>query len=745
MNALAPSPIGQPISRVDGPAKVTGQARYAAEFLPHETAHAVLVQSRIAKGKIKSIDSAAAEKSPGLLKIITHQNATRLTKPKADFMTGGVMQEGRMPLSDDVISYAGQHVAVVVADTFENAVHAASLLQIEYLSEKPALTIAEAKGTATRPPEFFHESIQIHKGNATKALGERGGARVDATYTTPTETHNPMEPSATIATWAGDRLTLYDTTQWVQGTRATVAEAFGLPTENVRVLCPFVGGGFGCKGFQWGHTFLAGMAARQIGRPVKLVVSRPQMFTSCGHRPVTVQHLALSADPGGKLRAVRHRTQIVTSPVGSHIEACGNASTGKLYACDNIDIEHILYTINIGTPTPMRAPGECPGTFALESAMDELAYALKLDPVQLRLANYAETHPISGKPWSSKKLRECYERGAQEFGWAGRKPEPKSMRDTDGTLVGWGMATATYPGFRFAAAARARLTSDGRAVVSSATHDLGTGAYTVFTQVAAQALGLPVEQITFELGDSSLPLAPVAGGSNSTATVSEAILRAGDAVKTKLAALVEADQNSPFAGKNPSDFVLQNGALALESDPTTSQKITDLLQRAKLEFVEAESGPTHPGEEAEKFAFQSFGAHFVEVKIGPIVPRIRVTRVVSAIDNGRVLNPKTSRSQIIGGVIMGLGMALMEETSYDPTTGAPVTQNLADYHVCVNADIAEIKPLFIDSPDPHINSLGARGIGEIGITGVAAAVANAVFHATGKRLRALPMTPDKLI
>jgi len=746
MTSLASlSVIGRPLVRVDGRLKVTGGARYAAEFPQPKMAHAVLVQSTIAKGLIKNIDSSAAETTPGVLAVITHANAAKLKAPKSDFMTGGVLKEDRLPLSDNEVSYAGQHIAVVVAESFEVAVHAASLLRIDYQTAKPTLTIDEAAGSATRPPEFFHEPIQIHKGDAAAGLAATGGAKIEATYVTPTETHNPMEPSATIATWEGDRLMVQDATQWVQGTQATLAEAFGLPRENVRVLCPFVGGGFGCKGFQWPHTFLAAMAAKQVGRPVKLVVSRPQMFTSCGHRPVTVQDVALSANPDGKLRAIRHRTQIVTSPVGTHIEACGLASTGKLYACPNIEIEHVLYTINIGTPTPMRAPGECPGTFALESAMDELAYALKMDPVELRLTNYAETHPITGKPWSSKKLRECYQRGAEKFGWSRRKPEPKSMQKADGTLVGWGMATATYPGFRFAGAAKARLTRDGRAVVSSATHDLGTGAYTVFTQVSAEALGLPIDQVTFQLGDSSLPMAPVAGGSNSTATISEAILRAAEDVKNKLAALAAADKESPLAGRKATDLVCQNGGLALKNDPSRNQKFTDILRRAKHDAIEGESGVTHQGEEAEKFAFQSFGAHFCEVKIDPLLPRVQVTRVVSAIDNGRVLNPKTSRSQIMGGVIMGLGMALMEETSYDPATGRPVTQNLADYHVCVNADIGEIATLFIDVPDPHINSLGARGIGEIGITGVAAAVANAVFHATGKRVRELPITPDKLI
>jgi xanthine dehydrogenase YagR molybdenum-binding subunit len=743
--AVAPSPVGQPVNRVDGRLKVTGEARYAAEFHQPNLAHAVLVQSTIAQGRIKNIYSSAAEKAPGVLTVITHTNATKLKQPKNDFMDGGFMQEDRFSLDTDEIAYAGQHIAVVVADSFENAMHAAALIRVEYETGKHLLTMDEAGGHPTLPEEFFHEPIQIHKGDVTAALTATDAIKIEATYVTPTETHNPMEPSATIAMWEGDRLTVYDATQWVQGTQATLAEAFGLPRENVRVICPFVGGAFGCKGFQWPHTFLAAMAARQVRRPVKLAITRPQMFTSCGHRPVTVQDLALAADKEGKLRAIRHRTKIVTSPVGTHIEACGLASTGKLYACPNIDIEHTLYQINIATPTPMRAPGETPGTYALESAMDELAYALKLDPIALRLVNYADAHPISGKPWSSKQLKECYRRGAEKFGWSQRKAEPRSTRGNDGALIGWGMATATYPGYRFAGAAKARLMADGRAVVSSAAHDLGTGAYTVFTQVAAEAFGLPVEKINFKLGDSSLPKAPVAGGSNTTATISEAILRAAAVVKEKLAALAVTDRKSPLFGQRADNLIAVDGRLSSKSDPSKSDKFADILSRAGQDAVEGESGLTEPGEEAEKFAFQSFGAHFCEVKIDPLLPRVRVTRFVSVIDNGRVLNPKTSRSQIMGGVIMGIGMALMEETIYDPHTGRPVTQNLADYHVCVNADVADITPFFIDVPDPHINSLGARGLGEIGITGVAAAVANAIFHATGKRVRDLPITPDKLI
>jgi xanthine dehydrogenase YagR molybdenum-binding subunit len=568
---------------------------------------------------------------------------------------------------------------------------------------------------------------------------------VDQTYTTPTETHNPLETSATVASWDGpDRLTVYDSTQWIKGTQAILAEAFGLPRENVRVICPFVGGAFGCKGSIWPHTILAAMAAQAVKKTVKLALSRQEMFVSAGHRPPTIQHIALAAKPDGKLQVLRHRTQTVTSPVGDFIEPCGMGTSKVLYASPAIEIEHTLYKVNVATPTFMRAPGETPGTFALESAMDELAYALKIDPVELRLINHADQHPINGKPWSGKHLKECYQIGADRFGWAKRNPTPRSMRDGK-LLVGWGMATATYPGYKFLGSAKVRLLADGTAHVTSATHDLGTGAYTAFTQISADALKLPMEKVKFELGDSLFPHAPVAGGSNSTATVGSAIVDAAKAAHGKIIAMAINDPVSPLHGMAAENISIDSGGrMVSRNDASKVDTFAAVLKRAGKDSIEAEAS-AHPGEEQKEFAIHSFGAQFCEVKIDPELPRVQVSRFVSVIDNGRVINPKTAASQVKGGVIMGIGMALMEETIYDTPTGLPATSNLADYHVCVHADAPGVEVHFIDQPDVYFNAMGARGVGEIGITGVAAAVANAVYHATGIRVRDLPITPEKLM
>jgi len=759
--------IGQPISRVDGRLKVTGQARYSAEAPMQGFVHAVLVQSTIASGEITSIDSVDAEKLPGVLAVITPSNIQKLTTPKNDFMTGGVYAETRMPLSDMKIIHAGQHVAVVMADTIEHATAAAKLVKIAYKEDKPIVSLTDSRAAEIRPPQFFGEELQLDKGKFDWAHdSEPSLTYVRQTYVTPIETHNPMELSATTAAWEGDQLTVWDATQYIMGTRAVLAEAFSIPRERVRVLCPFVGGGFGCKGFQWGHTLLAATAARKVNRPVKLMLTRKQMFTSCGHRPRTEQAMVLAAGKDGKLKALSHETTMHGAFSGDHTESCGMATSMKLYDMPNLRIAHIVKKINIGTPTPMRAPGECPGTFALESAMDELAVALNLDPVQLRLTNYAEKNPVSGKPWSGKNLKDAYAKGVEAFGWSKRNPQPRSTRDAEGRLVGWGMATATYPGYRFPAAAKIRLVpSDGgvKAIASSATHDLGTGAYTVFTQITAAALGLPTDRVKFELGDSTLPFAPVAGGSNSTASVGHAITQAADAMKEALLKIAAQSPDSPLAGLKAEQVIFVDGKLAAKDDPKKSVDLAALVAKSDRGSVESSSVPivqppagggsapaaATPGENYDAnqaaYAFQSFGCHFVEVSVGDPIPTVRVTRVVSVIDNGRVINHKTAGSQIMGGVIMGIGMALLEETAYDPRTGRPVTDNLADYAVCVNADIHAIESHFIDKPDMKISALGARGVGEIGITGVAAAVANAVYHATGKRVRELPITMEKLL
>ncbi len=709
--------MGTGLSRVDGRLKVTGNATYSAEFNPPNVAYAFAVMSPISKGTISAIDSAAAEKAPGVLAVLTHLNAPKLAEPPNAQRSEGIRIEQREPLADNKISYGGQYIATVVADTIEQARHAASLLKISYAPETPALHKENAI-KESKPKEHFDEELQKEKGDFASTFEKAGLVKIENTYSTPTETHNPMECSATVAHWEGpDRLTIYDATQYVKGAQAIVAHAFGLPRKNVRVICPFVGGAFGCKGPVWPHTILAAMAAKVVGRPVKLELTRQEMFSGTGHRTPTFQTIALAASKDGKLQAIRHRSETLTSPVGDWVEGCGIGSTNVLYEAPAIQFSHTIYVVNVAQPSFMRAPGECPGTYALECAMDELAYALKMDPLKLRIVNDSPNHPIKGIPWSAKYLRECYDLGAKKFGWSRRNHEPRSMKDGN-LLVGWGVATATYPAHAMRANVHIQLNSDGTALVRCAAHDLGTGAYTALTQISADAIGLPFDKVKFELGNSDLPFGPVAGGSNTTGTVGSAIADAAQNLKKKLGDLV--------------------GANAKSSDSPG-----EILKRAGVNSIEADG--KFESEENEKLGFQSFGAHFCEVKIDADLPLVRVTRWVSVMNCGRVINPKTGGSQILGGIVMGVGMALEEETVYDPVTGLPATRNLADYHVPVHADIHSIEVHFVGEPDYAFNPMGARGMGEIGITGAAAAVANAVYHATGKRIRDLPIAIDKLI
>ncbi|HEY4283564.1 MAG TPA: xanthine dehydrogenase family protein molybdopterin-binding subunit [Chthoniobacterales bacterium] len=739
--------MGPARNRVDGKLKVTGTAKYSVEFDVPNCAYAWPVESNIAKGKILSIDSSAAEKSPGVLTVLTHRN---IPKPKnaqgsEQSPAKGIRNEQRMPLSDDEVHYAGQYVAMVVARTIEQARNASSLVRVSYAPEQPALTMEEAQGAAKKPDKNHGAPVQISKSDAEAALKRTDLVKVEETYITPVETHNPIEMSGTIAVWESeDKLTLYDATQFVKGVQSILARAWNLPTENVRVISPFVGGAFGCKGAVWPHVLIAAMAAKAAGVPVKFHVPRKFMFTSAGHRPETRQRMSLAATPDGKLQAMQHVTGTSSSTAGEYVESCGPRSTGVMYNSPAIRVEETIYPVNIGTPTFMRAPGECPGTFALESALDELAYALKMDPVTVRVVNDADNDPIKNVPFSAKHLKECYTLGAERFGWSKRNREPRSMRDGD-LLVGWGMATATYPAHKMNAAAKVQLRSDGSVTVQCATHDLGTGAYTAFTQISSEQLGVPFEKVTFELGKSDYPFGPVAGGSNSTGTVGTAIHDVAQLLHKTLAQIAVKDPKSPLYNLNADEIAMvAPGRIGLKTDSGKSDGFVDILKRAGRDSIEVETKEQELGEN-KKFTFQSWGAHFVEVKIDPLLPRAQVTRVVTVINCGRVVTAKPARSQIIGGVIMGIGMALTEETVYDPKTGLPATRNLADYHVPTNADIPEIDVQFVGEPDFNFNPIGARGIGEIGITGTAAAVANAVFHATGRRIRNLPITPDKLI
>jgi len=728
--------IGQPVDRVDGRAKVTGTARFAAEHNDKNMAYAVVVPATIASGTIKSIDTAAASKMPGVLAIFTHLNAPKL-KDASTFAKGGAAGESRMPLSGAEVYYAGQHIAMVVATTFEQATHAAMLVRATYDAKPPRASLEKLAAEAV--PKAMWGPPEFKRGDAAGALAS-AAVKVDELYTTPIEHHNMMEPHALVARWDGDKLTVNDSSQFVFGAQKSLATAFGIEPANVRVLSPYVGGGFGCKGEVWPHVYLAVAAARKLQRPVKISLTRKQLYTSNGHRSDTQQRVAIGASQDGKLTSIIHESTAHTSMIDSFVEPCPVA-TNMMYATPAIATITRVVQLNQPTPTFMRAPGETPGMFALESAMDELAYKLGVDPVQLRIINHADVDPSDGKAWSSKSLKECYRQGGEKFGWSRRTMEPRSMREGR-DLAGMGMASATYPTYQGAASALVRIKADGSALVQSGAQEMGMGTATVQTQLAAELLGLPIERVRFELGDTAMPEAPVAGGSMQTASVGSAVKGAVLAAQKKLIDFVITDDASPLHGAAAADVTAGGGRLFSRSDPSKGETYAAVLNRHYLPMIEARFDAKPDKNEYSKHAF---GAHFVEVRVDPDLHRVRVQRVVSAFAAGRILNAKTARSQYLGGIVMGIGMALLEQTHIDDRLGRYTNANIAEYLVPVNADIVSIEPILVEEVDEHVNPIGVKGIGEIGIVGVAAAVANAVYHATGKRVRDLPITIEKLM
>jgi xanthine dehydrogenase YagR molybdenum-binding subunit len=733
--------IGAPINRTDGWAKVSGTARYAAEHAVAGLAHAVLVTSSIPSGRVRRIDASEANTVPGVLLVMTHENVMQLPPETRAGKLSPPIGRVLSLLQDDAVHYNNQPIAVVVADTLEHAREAAARLHIEYEQASAILDFEVARQSVHPPDKVLGEPPDSKRGNLQAGLLS-GSERVDATYTTPFESHNPLEPHATIAAWEGEQLVLYDSTQYIKGVQRTVAQTLGIDPEKLTVLCPFTGGGFGCKGSVWSHVVLAAMAARQAGRPVKLVLDRNQMFGPVGMRPITGQRMRLSAMSDGRLTASSHDVTAYTSMIEDWIEPAALV-TRMMYESPNQETTHRLARMNLGTPTFMRAPGEATGSFALEAAMDELACQLGIDPLELRLRNHTGRDPDKQLPFSSKSLRQCYEVGAERFGWSRRTPAPRSMREGD-KLVGWGMATATYPTRRSPASATAIMFEDGRVLARSATQDLGTGTYTVMTQVAADAVGVPVDQVTFALGDSGMPEAPVSGGSTTVASVASAVHAAGQALRLKLVGIAVADPQSPLFGALPDHVSAQDGWLHLLRDPARGESMAQVVARHGKGPVDV-SADAAPGDETRKYSMHSFGAVFVEVHVDELLGEIRVPRVVGVYGVGKLINQKTGYSQLMGGIVWGLGMALFEETLMDKRVGRAVNGNLAEYHVPTNADIGTIDVQVVDEDDPHVNPLGAKGIGEIGITGVAAAVANAVYHATGRRVRELPITLDKLL
>jgi xanthine dehydrogenase YagR molybdenum-binding subunit len=735
-----PMGIGAPMDRVDGPLKVCGKAPYAAEFSLPRMVHAVMVRSTVAAGRIARIDSTAAESAPGVLLVLTHRNAMRLPQGGRAAVNP---PQGRVLslLQDDLVHYNGQPVAVVVAQQLEQAQEAARLLRIDYAAGSPQLDFDAGKAGARSPGKVLDSEADSTRGDI--AQGWQAGAHRQAlTYTTPFEHHNPMEPHATLAAWDGDHLSVHDSTQHVAGVQKTLARTFGIAQDQVRVQCPFTGGGFGGKGSAWSHVVLAAMAARQLGRPVRLVMEREALFGPVGGRPRTEQMLRLACDGQGRLSALEHRSLSSTSAIEDWTESCALV-TRMLYACPNLATSHRLVTLNVGTPTFQRAPGEATGSFALESALDEMAHELRMDPIALRLANDAQHDADKNLPYSSKSLGECYRAGAQAFGWSRRNAQPRALRQGR-WLVGLGMAAATRPAKRSPCAARVRLMPDGLAVVQSSTEDLGTGTYTVMTQIAADLLGYPTARVRFELGDTRLPEAPISAGSMTVESVGSALVEACRAVRRQVAALARDDAGSPLAGTPETDLAIVDGWLQRVSDPKRREPVAALIARHGGVPIEAQ-GDSKPGAADKQYSMNSFGAVFTEVHVDPDLGLVRVPRVVGAYGVGRVINAKTAHSQLMGGVVWGLGMALLEESLMDPHNGRIVNANLAQYHVPVNADIGRIEVIVVPEDDPHVNALGAKGIGEVSMTGVAAAVANAVFNATGKRVRDLPITLDKLM
>jgi xanthine dehydrogenase YagR molybdenum-binding subunit len=737
------SAVHLPVDRVDGQLKVSGSAKYPSDISIENGVYATLLTSTVPCGRIRCIDTQRAENLAGVLGVITHKNALSIQPiPFVVSQPPGSEGHGLLPLQSDAIYYAGQPIGIVIADTLELVQYAATLIEVEYEAEAPSVVLAEVLDQHFTPADVPSFNIFAHtvRGCAQEAW-EKATVRIDEMYTTPVMHHNPLLPFTTMATWNGEHLTVYETTQGISMTRDALAATFAMPQENVHVISSFIGGAFGCGLRLWPHTILACMAAREVGRPVKLVLTRKQMYTSVGYRPQTLQRLALGATHDGTLTSIIHDGTAQTSVIDEFVEPL-TSSTRSLYACPNVSTDYRLVRLTLSTPTLMRAPGESTGMFALESAMDELSYALDMDPIALRLRNYADSDPETNKSWSSKALKECYMQGAKRIGWEHRSPTVRSMHSGN-MLVGVGMASATYPYLQAPAQATIALGSDGSAIVQCGTTDIGTGTYTIMAQIASDMLGLPLARVRVELGDSNFPQAPPQGGSMTVASVGPAVREAAQSVRKQVFALACADVTSPLYGSCFDAVGAENGHLFLKDTPSGKESYRAILTRHNLEQIKA-IATTQP-QASDLFMSQSFGAHFAEVHVDTELGSVQVKRFVSAFGVGHVLNPKLARSQMIGGIAWGIGMALQEETLIDRRFGRIMNANLADYHIPVHADIITPEILFLEEDDPHINALGAKGLGEICLVGVAAAIANAIYHATGKRVRDLPITLDKLL
>ncbi|HEX3437163.1 MAG TPA: xanthine dehydrogenase family protein molybdopterin-binding subunit [Pseudacidobacterium sp.] len=729
--------IGTAVPRIDGRLKTTGAAKYTSDYHFPGLVYLIPVCSPIAKGKITKLDASKAEKMPGVLRVMYHGHAPVLYRPVPGD-DNAFVDETRPAFEDDNIYYAGQYVAAVVAETFEVAQTAAAAVKVEYAAETPNVALDLSDG-------WKQMKLLSHRGDAENAFAS-APVKIDETYVTPVETHNHIELHASVAVWDGQKFTLYETTQSLINHQAVMAQFLGVPKENVQIVMKFLGSGFGGKLWPWSHAPIAAAAARELNRPVKAVVSRRMMFTSVGHRPRTQQRIRLGAAPEGKLLSLHHDYVNHTASISGYDEGCGEA-TPYIYSTPNLLLRSSKMQRDVGPPTAMRGPGAVPGLYALEAAMDELAIKLRMDPVELRLRNEPEKDESNGKPFSSRHLKECLQTGAEKFGWSKRNPQVGSMRQGDLTL-GWGMACASWGAFRFPCQTTVSLNNDGTARVSCATQDIGTGTYTIFAQAVSEKTAIPVDKIEVVLGDSRLPIGPLSGGSGVTGSVLPAI---DDAVNTAIKSLLGIAANtsySAFSGKKPEDLAFTAGHVHLKTQPADQGvHFSEILKQANIRAAsgDGKSPGTDNDPQAQKYSLHSYGAQFVEVAWDPGIARLRVSRVVTVIDAGRIINLKPARNQVEGAVVMGVGMALFEETHYDPRDGFPVNSNYADYIVSTNADAPEIDVTFLDFPDLTLNSYGARGVGEIGLAGVAPAITAAVYHATGVRVRELPIRVEDLL
>ena len=737
--------IGKPTSRVDGPAKVTGAAKYAAEFNTPGLCYGVVVSSAIARGTITHIDTSDALALPGVLQVFTHENAPHTAWFDRNYKDETAPPGSPFrPLHSNTMQYSGQPVALVVADTFDTARYASTLVKITYEREAHETNLDNSVETAHVPPvgRLGYKPPPAPRGDAEKAFAA-AEVQQTARYVEGFEFHNPMETFASTVIYEEDgKLTIYDKTQGAPNSLGYVSKIFGLSGNDVRVLSPYVGGAFGSGLRPQYQLFLAVLAARALKRSVRVVLTRQQMF-SLGYRPTCVQNISLGAAKDGKLQAILHDAFADTSQYEEYSENVVNWSA-TLYECPNAFLDYKIAKLDLQTPMDMRAPGATTGMFALEIALDELAYKCGIDPLELRLKNYAEKDPSTDSPHSSKELREAYRQGAERFGWNKRPMQPRSMRDGH-TLTGWGMATGQWDAMQGPAKATALLSADGKLTVGSGTADIGTGTYTIMTQIAAETLGLPLEDVTFKLGDSLLPEAPIEGGSWTASSVGTAVQAVCEQIGQRVYRLAQKVEHSPLAGVDHDDIEFADGYVRRKSNPAQRVAIVDAMKHGGVGSLE-ETATTMPNMlKQARYSRTSHSAVFVEVKVDEELGTVRVTRIVSAIAGGRVLNPKTARSQILGGIVFGISMALHEDAYIDHNLGRFMNHNLAEYHVPVNADIHDIEIIFVPEDDDIVNPLGVKGLGEIGLIGVAAAINNAIYHATGKRVRDLPLTPDKLL